>query len=139
MSYTGTPPEDKLGLGSPTENPFVSISNHHTIFTNKRLSLFLNIVSPPSYSSTTPPAKPHPVKIYIHGGFLQFGSPHSLSSQAQYISELKGEIWVNIGYRCPFINNTHEFVSLMKGIKVICSWIPGERGTRGRFEWELWV
>jgi Carboxylesterase family len=31
--------------------------------------------------------------------FLQFGSPHSLSSQAQYISAVRSEVWVNIGYR----------------------------------------
>ena len=31
--------------------------------------------------------------------FLQFGSPHSVSSQAQYIVSERNEIWVNIGYR----------------------------------------
>ena len=31
--------------------------------------------------------------------FLQFGSPHSLSSQAQFIAAERSEIWVNIGYR----------------------------------------
>jgi carboxylesterase type B len=31
--------------------------------------------------------------------FLQFGSPHSLSSQAQFIAAQRREIWVNIGYR----------------------------------------
>ncbi|KAJ3539758.1 hypothetical protein NMY22_g4591 [Coprinellus aureogranulatus] len=44
--------EDKVGLGAPTENPF-----------------------------------------------LQFGSPHSLSSQAQYVAAERSEVWVNIGYR----------------------------------------
>ncbi|TFK50958.1 carboxylesterase [Heliocybe sulcata] len=73
-----TPFEDKVGYGKPVENP-----------------LFANIVSPPSY----PEKKGFPVKVYIHGGFLQFGSPHSLSSQAQYISAARNEIWVNIGYR----------------------------------------
>ncbi len=32
-------------------------------------------------------------------GFLQFGSPHALSAQAQYISAERSEVWVNIGYR----------------------------------------
>lgn len=31
--------------------------------------------------------------------FLQFGSPHSLGSQAQYVAAERDEIWVNIGYR----------------------------------------
>ncbi|KAH8988482.1 carboxylesterase [Lactarius akahatsu] len=70
--------EDKVGLGKPTENP-----------------LFLNIVIPPSFPEKTDFA----VKIYIHGGFLQFGSPHSLGSQAQYVAAERSEVWVNIGYR----------------------------------------
>lgn len=70
--------EDKVGFGKPSEN-----------------ALFLNIVVPPSFANATK----LPVKVYIHGGFLQFGSPHSLSSQAQYISAERSEIWINIGYR----------------------------------------
>lgn len=35
----------------------------------------------------------------IYFSFLQFGSPHGLSSQAQYVSAERSEIWVNIGYR----------------------------------------
>ncbi|KAF8159277.1 carboxylesterase [Crassisporium funariophilum] len=70
--------QDKVGFGEPTETP-----------------LFLNIVVPPSY----PQKRDFPVKVYIHGGFLQFGSPHSLSSQAQYVAAERSEIWVNIGYR----------------------------------------
>lgn len=31
--------------------------------------------------------------------FLQFGSPHGLGSQSQYVSAERSEIWVNIGYR----------------------------------------
>ena len=31
--------------------------------------------------------------------FLQFGSPHSLMSQPQYIAAERSEVWVNIGYR----------------------------------------
>ncbi|EMD35663.1 hypothetical protein CERSUDRAFT_157551 [Gelatoporia subvermispora B] len=72
------PFEDKVGRGEPTENP-----------------LFVNIVSPPSFPSATG----LPVKVYIHGGFLQFGSPHGLSGQAQYIAAERSEIWVNVGYR----------------------------------------
>ncbi|KAG6377517.1 Alpha/Beta hydrolase protein [Boletus reticuloceps] len=37
---------------------------------------------------------------YIHSPrFLQFGSPHDLNSQAQYVFQERSEIWVNIGYR----------------------------------------
>ncbi|KAJ3509046.1 hypothetical protein NLJ89_g5425 [Agrocybe chaxingu] len=72
------PFEDKVGYGKPSENPLV-----------------LNIVIPPSF----PQDKNFPVRIYIHGGFLQFGSPHSLGSQAQYIAAERSGIWVNIGYR----------------------------------------
>ena len=31
--------------------------------------------------------------------FLQFGSPHALSAQAQYVCAERSEVWVNIGYR----------------------------------------
>lgn len=75
----------------------------------------MNIVSP---SSFTRDAK-FPVKVYLHGGyvplslakgtpqsrqiythrFLQYGSPHGLSSQAQYVAQERSEVWVNIGYR----------------------------------------
>ncbi|PPQ74026.1 hypothetical protein CVT24_012622 [Panaeolus cyanescens] len=74
----GTPFVDKVGYGKPSENP-----------------LFLNIVAPPSF----PEKRNFPVKVYIHGGFLQFGSPHGISGQAQFISAERSEVWVNIGYR----------------------------------------
>ncbi|KAI0692905.1 carboxylesterase [Cytidiella melzeri] len=74
----GVPFEDKVGLGKPTENP-----------------LFVNIVTPAEFPSKTG----FPVKVYIHGGFLQFGSPHGLSGQAQYVAAERSEVWVNIGYR----------------------------------------
>ncbi|KAM5543541.1 hypothetical protein V8D89_002792 [Ganoderma adspersum] len=74
----GMPYEDKVGLGVPNEDP-----------------LFVNVVSPPSYPAQTG----FPIKVYIHGGFLQFGSPHGLGSQAQHIAAERAEVWVNIGYR----------------------------------------
>ncbi|OBZ67787.1 hypothetical protein A0H81_12181 [Grifola frondosa] len=74
----GMPYEDKVGLGKPTENP-----------------LFVNVVCPPSF----PSKNAFPVKVYIHGGFLQFGSPHGMSCQAQFVSAERSEVWVNIGYR----------------------------------------
>ncbi|CCM06018.1 uncharacterized protein FIBRA_08262 [Fibroporia radiculosa] len=74
----GSPFEDKVGLGRVSENP-----------------LFVNIVSPSRVSSDSK----FPVKVYIHGGFLQYGSPHGLSGQAQYVAAGRSEVWVNIGYR----------------------------------------
>jgi acetyl esterase/lipase len=100
----GTLPQDKLGLGEPSED-----------------ALFLNIVCPPSQSS----GRVFPVKVFIHGGFLQFGSPHSLSSQAQYVSSEREEIWVNIGYRYifPSITILLLFNNCRKTIRV---WFLGE-------------
>ncbi|KAF8634657.1 hypothetical protein AX15_000796 [Amanita polypyramis BW_CC] len=65
-------------LDKPTENP-----------------LFLNVFVPPSF----PSQRKFPVKVYIHGGFLQFGTPHAVSAQAQYVSAERSEVWVNIAYR----------------------------------------
>ena len=31
--------------------------------------------------------------------FLQFGSPHGISAQAQYVAQERSEVWVNVGYR----------------------------------------
>ncbi|KAG2137704.1 Alpha/Beta hydrolase protein [Suillus cothurnatus] len=73
-----TAPADRKGYGEPSEDP-----------------LFVNIAC---HSSSKPGAN-LPVKVYIHGGFLQFGSPHGLSSQSQYVAEIRKEIHVNIGYR----------------------------------------
>ncbi|KAG7085378.1 hypothetical protein E1B28_002941 [Marasmius oreades] len=74
--------EDKVGFGAPSENP-----------------LFLNIVIPPSFLNTSSPLLP--VQVYIHGGFLQFGSPHGLGHQAQYLCARQGKqvVRVDIGYR----------------------------------------
>ncbi|KAJ7165530.1 carboxylesterase [Mycena crocata] len=77
-SILDMPFEDKVGYGKPSEN-----------------ALFLNIVSPRSFPTT----KGFPVRVFLHGGFLQFGSPHGLGSQAQYIAAERLEVWVNIGYR----------------------------------------
>ncbi|KAK0195962.1 carboxylesterase [Armillaria mellea] len=73
-----TPQEDVVGFGDPTEDP-----------------LFVTIVAPPSF----PAKRGFPVKVYIHGGFLQFGSPHGLKGQNQFISAERSEVWVNMGYR----------------------------------------
>ncbi|KAF8555837.1 alpha/beta-hydrolase [Imleria badia] len=76
------------GLGDPLEDP-----------------LFVNIVSPSSFTRDSK----FPVKVYIHGGFLQFGSPHGLGSQAQYVAQECSEVWVNIGYRLSVSTGTFGF------------------------------
>ncbi|KZV76028.1 alpha/beta-hydrolase [Peniophora sp. CONT] len=78
----GSAPRDGLGYGVPSEDP-----------------LFVNIVAPPSFSTRSETTTKYPVKVYIHGGFLQFGSPHGLSSQAQYVAAERNELWINVGYR----------------------------------------
>jgi carboxylesterase type B len=80
----GTPFPDKVGYGKPTEN-----------------LLFLNVVCPPSFdpSAFEGESSRFPVKVYIHGGFLQFGSPHGLRGQEQFVSAEFSEVRVNISYR----------------------------------------
>lgn len=74
----GVPAVDRKGFGEPSENP-----------------LFLNIVSPPHFTAESK----FPVTVYIHGGFLQFGSPHELSTQAQYVAVERQRVFIHIGYR----------------------------------------
>ncbi|KZS96572.1 carboxylesterase [Sistotremastrum niveocremeum HHB9708] len=86
----GIPVKARMGLGSPSEHP-----------------IFLNIFCPPSVAFASSPTDEiipsplslKPVKIHIHGGFLQFGSPHGLPMHHQYVSHDRDEVWVNIGYR----------------------------------------
>ncbi|THV08674.1 carboxylesterase [Dendrothele bispora CBS 962.96] len=104
---SGTPFQDKVGYGQPTENP-----------------LFLNIVCPPEFPENK---GPFPVKVYIHGGFLQFGSPHGLKFQEQYVSDESKDVRVNIGYRLsafgflacdePKVNGNFGFKDQWLGLK----------------------
>ncbi|KAF7317742.1 Carboxylic ester hydrolase [Mycena kentingensis (nom. inval.)] len=103
-----TPMENKVGLGKPSEDP-----------------LFADVVCPPSFPGKTG----FPVKVYIHGGFLQFGGPHGLNSQAQYVAAERNEVYVNLGYRLsafgflasdsPPISGNFGFKDLWLGV----SWI----------------
>ncbi|OCH89198.1 carboxylesterase [Obba rivulosa] len=72
------PYEWLVGKGQPTENP-----------------LFVNITCPLSFPSETG----FRVKVYIHGGFLQFGSPHGVDGRGHYIASERSEVHVNVGYR----------------------------------------
>jgi len=106
----GTPYENIVGLGKPTENP-----------------LFVNVVCPPDFSPGSD--RKYPVKIYIHGGFLQIGSPHEMNSQAQYIAAARSEVWVNIGYRVSALG----FLA--------CPWpkVEGNYGFKDQWLGLLWV
>ncbi|KAK0240977.1 Alpha/Beta hydrolase protein [Armillaria nabsnona] len=69
---------DQVGYGKPSENP-----------------LFVNIFVPPLF----PSQKGFPVKVYLHGGFLQYSSPHRMTYQNQFVAADRSEVWVNVGYR----------------------------------------
>ncbi|KZT66243.1 carboxylesterase [Daedalea quercina L-15889] len=99
-----------VGLGKPTENP-----------------LFLNVVCPPQFTPKSP--FKCPVLIYIHGGFLQTGSPHELNSQAQYLAAEKSWVVVNIGYR----------VSILGFLSSDTPDISGNFGFKDQWQALLWV
>jgi carboxylesterase type B len=70
---------NRLGLGSPTENPF-----------------FADIYTP----SHVNPDQRLPVRVFIHGGFMQFGSTSGQFYNQQFFSaEHFGEIRVLLGHR----------------------------------------
>ncbi|KAK8854472.1 hypothetical protein IAR55_003210 [Kwoniella newhampshirensis] len=82
---------DRLGLGSPTENPF-----------------FADIYIPSDYPLSTNPPSPGsaasrpllPVRVFIHGGFLQYGSTSGQHYNQQFFpSEHYGEVRVLLGHR----------------------------------------
>jgi len=99
-----------VGLGKPTENP-----------------LFLNVVCPPRFSPNSP--FKYPVLVYIHGGFLQTGSPHELNSQAQFWAAEKTQVVVNIGYR----------VSILGFLASDTPDISGNYGFKDQWQALLWV
>jgi hypothetical protein len=116
-SFPGSPFEDKVGLGRPSENPYVSnqISNievvflilcvkaylsiswlpHHFLQQEGFLSEFIFMEGTVSYAVRIQ----FIILILWSSRFLQFGSPHDLLSQAQYISKEMSQVWVNVGYR----------------------------------------
>ncbi|WVQ68653.1 uncharacterized protein L199_006862 [Kwoniella botswanensis] len=76
---------DRLGLGSPSENPF-----------------FADIYIPSDYPlSPRPDGTPLlPVKVFIHGGFLQYGSTSGHHYNQQFFpAEHYNEIRVLLGHR----------------------------------------
>ncbi|WRT68773.1 uncharacterized protein IL334_005753 [Kwoniella shivajii] len=76
---------DRLGLGLPTENPF-----------------FADIYVPSDYTlSPRPQGSPLlPVKVFIHGGFLQYGSTSGQYYNQQFFpAEHYNEVRVLLGHR----------------------------------------
>jgi hypothetical protein len=74
---------DRLGLGQPTENPF-----------------FADIYIPSDRDLSDTSLPPLPVRVFIHGGFLQFGSTSGQHYNQQFFSsEHFNEIRVLLGHR----------------------------------------
>lgn len=73
---------DRLGLGQPTENPFfadIYVPSHY-VFNEDRPLL--------------------PVRVFLHGGFLQFGSTSGQHYNQQFFStEHYDEVRVLLGHR----------------------------------------
>ncbi|KAH9836084.1 carboxylesterase [Rhodofomes roseus] len=99
-----------VGLGKPTEDP-----------------LFLNVVCPPQWTPKSP--LKYPVLVYIHGGFLQTGSPHELNSQGQHLALYKNQVVVNIGYR----------VSILGFLACDSPDISGNFGFKDQWQALLWI
>ncbi|KAF9046824.1 alpha/beta-hydrolase [Hymenopellis radicata] len=87
-------PEDYHAF-QPTNDGQAGVVEVLGMLTELASRLFANIIGPPSFPSKIG----LPVKVYLHGGFLQFGSPHGLKSQKQFVAAEKEEVHVNIGYR----------------------------------------
>ncbi|KIY45083.1 alpha/beta-hydrolase [Fistulina hepatica ATCC 64428] len=84
-----TPQRIKLGLGEPTDCPF-----------------FADIFVPSRYDLSAPASSRPllPVKVFIHGGFLQFGSTSGFHhNQQQYRCEEYNEVRVLLGYRVSIL------------------------------------
>ncbi|BEI92325.1 uncharacterized protein CcaverHIS019_0411450 [Cutaneotrichosporon cavernicola] len=89
-AYTAhIPVRQRLGLGQPTENPF-----------------FADIYVPSDAELECPPLESlertglRPVRVFVHGGFLQFGSTSgSTYNQQFFAAEHFGEVRVLLGHR----------------------------------------
>ena len=86
------PVRERLGLGQPTENPF-----------------FADIYIP---SHVRPGASGQPllpVRVFIHGGFMQFGSTSGQHYNQQFFAtEQFGEVRVLLGHRCARLSRRKE-------------------------------
>ncbi|WVF67724.1 hypothetical protein IAT40_002483 [Kwoniella sp. CBS 6097] len=87
-TYSQTNPmRERLGLGQPTENPF---------FADIYIPSDCQLPAQNSEDSKTL----LPVKVFIHGGFLQYGSTSGFHYNQQFFpSEHYGEIRVLLGHR----------------------------------------
>lgn len=64
--YAGTSKADRLGLGEPSEDPYVHPTTMGSTCSQATNSLFVDIVAPRNISATSK----YPVKVYIHGGYV---------------------------------------------------------------------
>ena len=77
------PARDRVGLGQPTDNPF-----------------FADIYIPSALPLPVGPSqKLKRVRIFVHGGFMQFGCTSGYYNQSFFYPEETDEVFVLLGYR----------------------------------------
>ncbi|KLT38952.1 alpha/beta-hydrolase [Cutaneotrichosporon oleaginosum] len=94
-AYTAhIPARQRLGLGKPTEDPFFA-----DIYTPSDVA-FEDAGSPASGGQRRPKGGLRPVRVFVHGGFLQFGSTSGATYNQQFFAaEHFGEVRVLLGHR----------------------------------------
>lgn len=81
--YSTVPIRDRCGLGEPTDTPF-----------------FADIYIPSHVDLSRAESYDLPVKVFVHGGFLQFGSTSGNNyNQQAYAAEVRNEVRVLLGHR----------------------------------------
>ncbi|CAD6581306.1 MAG: hypothetical protein CYPHOPRED_001542 [Cyphobasidiales sp. Tagirdzhanova-0007] len=112
---------DRHGLGSPTDNPFLA-----------------DIYVPSQIDLMDPKAGLLPVKVFIHGGFLQIGSKSgSLYSGQQHCAEVRKEVRILISYRLSVLGFLAAKKPKLEGnyglkdIWVALEWIKGNVSSFG--------
>lgn len=104
-SLTTVPVRDRLGLGKPAENPFFADiyvpSDFHfsgTTTTNGHTNGHCDAAT--AATAATSRQQLRPVRVFIHGGFLQFGSTSGDAYNQQFFAaEQFGEVRVLLGHR----------------------------------------
>jgi hypothetical protein len=115
LRQLGSPFKDKVGLGEPTENPYILLPLRPLrslivveAFPQHCCAALFQVPFASEASGKglyTWRVRPTGQSCFIQPmtttrrRFLQFGSPHGLGSQAQYIAAAQSEVWVNVGYR----------------------------------------
>lgn len=112
---TPVPVRQRLGLGEPTENPFFADIYVPSDVPFERVSSAQTATSTSSNTDGTSNGsactKGRPVRVFIHGGFLQFGSTSGTNYNQQFFAaEHFGELRVLLG---------HRWVSFVSSIQIL--------------------